>query len=138
MSDRPKHRNPAGQTFAEFALTAAVFLLLMFAVMEMAMAVFAYTTICEAAREAARYAIAHSSTSANPATNAQIQQVAINAAPTLGLTTTNVSVNWPADSNLPSQKDVQITISYPYTLRVPLMSPITLTLAASSQSLVSQ
>ena len=138
MSDRPKHRNPAGQTFAEFALTAVVFLLLMFAVMEMAMAVFAYTTICEAAREAARYAIAHSSTSANPATNAQIQQLAINAAPSLGLTATNVSVSWPADSNLPSKNDVQITISYPYTLRIPLISPITLTLAATSQSLVSQ
>jgi Flp pilus assembly protein TadG len=138
LSDCLKRRDPPGQTFAEFALVAAVFLFLMFALMEMATAVFAYTTICEAAREAARYAIAHSPTSANPATNAQIQQVAINAAPSLGLTATNVSVSWPADSNLPSQKDVQITISCPYTLRIPLISPITLTLAASSQSLVSQ
>jgi Flp pilus assembly protein TadG len=127
-----------GQTFAEFALVAVVFLLLMFALIEMAEAVFAYTTVCEAAREAARYAMAHSPTSANPATNAQIQQVAMNAAPSLGLTTTEVNVSWPADSNLPSKDDAQITISYPYTLRIPLMSPITLTLAATSQMLIAQ
>jgi Flp pilus assembly protein TadG len=138
LSDCLKRRVPAGQTFAEFALVTGVFLLLMFGLMEMATTVFAYTTICEAAREAARYAIAHSPTSANPATNSQIQQVAISAAPSLGLTATNVSVSWPADSNLPSKKDIQITISYPYTLRIPMMSPITLTLAATSQSLVSQ
>ncbi|MBV8452383.1 MAG: pilus assembly protein [Deltaproteobacteria bacterium] len=138
MSDCLKRRDPAGQTFAEFALVGVVFLLLMFALMELATAVFDYTTICEAAREAVRYAIAHSPTSANPATNTQIQQVAINAAPSLGLAATNVSVNWPADGNMPSKKDAQITISYPYKLRLPLMSPITLTLAATSQSLVSQ
>jgi Flp pilus assembly protein TadG len=133
-----QRRNPAGQTFAEFAFVALVFLLLVFALMKMAEAVFAYATICEAAREAVRYAIAHSSTSPNPATNAQIQQVAINAAPSLGLTTTNISVTWPADSNLPSKTDAQITISYAYTLQIPMMSPIALTLTSTSRMLVSQ
>jgi len=138
MRDCLKRRNPAGQTSAEFALIATVFLLLMFALMELATAVFAYSTICEAARDAARYAIVHSPTSANPATNAQNQQVPINSAASLGLTASNVSVSWPADSNLPSMQDVQITVSYPYTLQIPLMSPKTFTLAATSRSLVSQ
>jgi Flp pilus assembly protein TadG len=133
-----QRRYSPGQALAEFALTASVFLLLIFAIIEMAAAVFAYLTICEAAREATRYAITHSPTSANPASTAQIRQVAINAAPSLGLTATNVSVSWPTDSRLPSKTDARITISYPYTLRVPLISPITLTLAATSQSLVSQ
>jgi Flp pilus assembly protein TadG len=133
-----KRRGPPGQTLAEFALVAVVFLLLIFSLMEMAAVVFAYATICEAAREAVRYAIAHSPTSANPATNAQIQQVAINAAPSLGLTATNVTVTWPADINLPSKNDAKVTVSYPYTLRIPLMSPVNLTLAATSRTLVSQ
>lgn len=138
-----ERREPAGQTAAEFAAVALVFFFVIFAVIKMAEAVFDYITICEAAREAARYAIVHCptsvcSTSPNPATTAQIQQVAINAAPSLGLTTTNVTVNWPADSNLPSQTDAQINISYPYTLSIPLMSPISLTLTGASQMLVSQ
>ncbi|MBV8055234.1 MAG: pilus assembly protein [Deltaproteobacteria bacterium] len=138
MCDCLKRCGAPGQAFAEFALVGVVFLLLMFALMELAAAVFDYATISEATREAARYAIAHSPTSANPATNSQIQQIAINAAPSLGLTASNVSVSWPADSNMPSKKDAQITISYPYKLQLPLISPVTLTLAATSQSLVSQ
>jgi Flp pilus assembly protein TadG len=138
-----EHPEQAGQTFAEFGLVAVVFFLLLFAVIKMAQTIFDYATICEAAREAARYAIVHCPTSVcssspNPATDAQIQQVAINAAPSLGLTTSEVSVNWPADSNLPSQTDAQIIISYPYTLSIPLMSSISLTLKGASQMLVSQ
>jgi Flp pilus assembly protein TadG len=138
MSDFIRRRHPAGQVISEFGVIAVVFVVLIFAVMEMAAAIFAYSTICEAAREAARYAIAHSPTSANPATNAQIQQVAVNAAPTLGLSTSDVSVSWPADSNLPSKDDVKITISYSYSLSIPLIKPITLTLSSTAQSLVSQ
>jgi hypothetical protein len=80
----------------------------------------------------------HSPTSANPATTAQIQQVAINAAIGVNLAITNVSVTWPADANLPSLKDAQVKITYNYSFRIPFMSPVTLALTSTSQMLVSQ
>jgi hypothetical protein len=110
----------------------------MFAVMQMALSVYNYNTVCTAAREAARYAMVHSPTSANPATNAQIQQIAINSAVSLNSSQLTVTVSWPTDANLPSLKDAQVKVSYLYQLQIPLMSPVSLTLVSTSQILVSQ
>jgi Flp pilus assembly protein TadG len=134
----------AGQTVAEFALSATVFLLLVFGVMEMALNVYNYNTACAAAREAVRYAIAHSPTSANPATKSQIRQVAINYAPALNLTASNISVSWVADPNLARTTpvcpscDALVVISHQYRLQIPFVAPIALTISATSQMLVSQ
>lgn len=128
----------AGQTMVEFALVASVFLLLIFAIIQVALTVYNYNTVCSVARETARYAMVHSPASANPATNTQIRQVAINNAVGLDPTQLTVTVTWPADANLPLQKDAQIGISYQYQLNVPFLKPVSLTLASSSQMLVSQ
>ena len=122
----------------EFAMVASVFLLLLFGIMEMGFAVYNYNTACSAAREAVRYAIVHSPTGPNPATTSQIKQVAINYAPALNLTPSDINVTFPADPNLPSQDDAQVTISYNYHLQVPFLSPVTLKLTSTSQMLVSQ
>ena len=61
----------------EFALGTTVFLLLMFAAIEMAMVVYSYNTISHAARECVRYAIVHSPTGPSPATTAQIKTATI-------------------------------------------------------------
>jgi Flp pilus assembly protein TadG len=128
----------AGATMVEFGLVAVAFFLLIFGIIQMALAVFAYNTVCSADREAVRYAMVHGPSSANPATNSQIQQVAINAAPSLQLSTSNITVSWPSDANLPSIKDAQVKISYNYRFQIPFMSPVTLKLTATSQMLVSQ
>ncbi len=120
----------------EFAMVATCFLLLVFSVMLMAQAVYKYNNVCAAAREAVRYAMVHSPTSANPATTTQIQQVAVNHAPFLSLN--DVTVTWPADSQLPSQKDAKVVVSYNYSLNIPFMSAVNLTLSSTSQMLVSQ
>jgi Flp pilus assembly protein TadG len=133
---RGQHR--AGQTMAEFALAATAFVLLMFGLIDMALLVYNYNTVCSAAREAVRYAIVHSPTGPNPATTAQIQQVAINWAPELNLTASNITVSWPADSNLPSEDDAKVAISYNYKLAIPFLTVRTLTLTSTSQMLVSQ
>ena len=127
-----------GQALAEFAMVATVFFMLIFAIMETCLAVYNYNMISSAAIQATRYAIVHSPTSANPATTSQIQQVAINAAPALALSSSNITVSWPTDPNLPSKQDAQIQISYNYKLKIPFLSPITLTLTGTSQMLVSQ
>jgi Flp pilus assembly protein TadG len=131
-------RGAGGQTMAEFAMVASVLLLLMFGIMQIALTVYNYNTVCSAAREAVRYAITHSPTSLNPATTLQIQQVAINNAAGLNTSQLTVAVSWPADVNLPLLNDAQVKVSYQYNLNVPFFKPVTLTLASTSQMLVSQ
>jgi len=138
VSQAGKMRLQPGQTMVEFALAASLFLLMLFATIEMAQTVLAYNSLCFAAREAARYAMVHGPNSANPATTAQIQQVAINAAPSLTLNAGNISVSWPADSNLPLQQDAQVQISYNYKLQIPFLPTVTLKFVSTSQVLVSQ
>ena len=61
----------------EFAIGSTIFLLLMFATIELAMVVYSYNTISHAARECVRYAIVHSPTGPNPATTSQIKNITV-------------------------------------------------------------
>ena len=121
---------------AEFAVVAATFFLLLFGIIEMGIVVFRYNTVSDAAREAARYAIVHNPTSSNPASTDQIKAVAVSYAPFLS--STEVTVTFPADPTLPTQKDVLVKISHSYTQNIPIMSAVKLTLTSTSQMLVSQ
>jgi len=133
-------RKSAGQAMAEFAVVAAAFLLLIFGIMEMGLAVNAYNDVSTAAREAARYAVVHSPTSANnPSTTppySDIQQQAVGYAPFLS--TSDVTVSFPADAQLTTQKDALVQITHSYPLNIPFMSAVNLQLSASSRMLVSQ
>lgn len=129
-----RHRQ-SGQTIIEFALGGATYLLLLLAAIDFAYAVFSYNEVASAAREAVRYAIVHGPNSPSPATTAQIQQAAINAAVGVPLATSNVTVSWSSDARLSSQKDAQVTISYNYHL---LTMPVSFTLTSKSQMLASQ
>ena len=122
----------------EFALVASIFLLLLFATMQLSLAVLTYNTVSFAAREAARYGMVHGPSSPSPATTAEIQQIAINAAPSLGLSASNITVNWPTDPNLPSKQDVQVRISYSYQLQIPFAQAVTPNFVSTSQMLVAQ
>jgi Flp pilus assembly protein TadG len=126
------------QAMVEFALVASVFLLLLFATMQLALAVLSYNSVSFAAREAARCAMVHGPSSPNPATTTQIQQIAINAAPSLNLSAGNVSVNWITDPNLPSKKDVQVQVTYTFQLQIPFANAVTPNIVGTSQMLVSQ
>ena len=138
---------PAGQTFAEFGVTGTAFLFLLFGIMQMAMAVNAYNSVCTAAREAVRYAIVHSPTSAAPASNATIAGIAVNYAPFLSMSGSgctsdsppcDVVVTFPSDAEIPSQNDALVQITHTYPLKIPFMSSINLHLSTSSRMLVSQ
>jgi Flp pilus assembly protein TadG len=135
---RASKQPDSGQAMVEFVLIATAFFLLTFGIIEMGLAVYTYNTISEASREAVRYAAVHSPTSANPATNAQIQQIAINAANGVNLTSSNVAVSWPADQNLPTMDDAEVQITYSYGISIPFMSATTVQLTSTSRMLVSQ
>jgi hypothetical protein len=55
------HRGRRGQGLAEFALVVPIFLLLAFALVDLARGIYIYAVISDAAREGARYAIVHGS-----------------------------------------------------------------------------
>ena len=74
-----------GQGLVEFALIVPMILLLLFAVIDLGRAVYVYNTVSQAARSAGRTAMVNQE-------RAKIRTSAINAAPTLGLTTSNVTI----------------------------------------------
>jgi Flp pilus assembly protein TadG len=135
-------RRSPGQTMMEFVLVAGAFFLLMFGILEMALAVNAYNDVSTAAREAARYAMVHSPTSNNnpcpTGTGVQcpaVQAQAVSYAPFLS--TTDVSATFSNPSSSTSDYAV-IVITHTYPLSVPFMSAVNLNLKASSTMLVSQ
>jgi Flp pilus assembly protein TadG len=131
-------KSQAGQELVEFATVTTAFLLLMFGLMYLGSAVYYYNTLSSAAREAVRYAIAHSPTSPAPATTKQIQQVAINDATGLDPTVLTVDVSWPTDPNLPLKQDAQVKVSYQYKVRIPFLDQVSFNLTSTSRMLVSQ
>ena len=128
----------SGQTMIEFMLSAAVLLSLVFGIMEMALVVFTYNTISNAAREAARYAIAAGPNSPAPASKPQIQAFAMSCAPSLKLSASDVDVRWIPDPNLSTRQDAIIKVSHTYPLSVPFLPKVNLTLTSTSQMMASQ
>jgi Flp pilus assembly protein TadG len=137
MTRRPcsRRRRQAGQSMVEFALSATIVLTLIISIMNIGYAVFCHHTIAYAARAAVRYAVARGPNSTTPATNAQIQQVAIASAPGVNLSTTNVAVSWTTDTRLTTMKDAVVTITMPYQIYMP---PMSLNLTSTSQMLASR
>jgi Flp pilus assembly protein TadG len=120
-----------GQAMVELAVAATALFVLLFAIIEMGIVVYRYNMVCSAAREAVRYAIVH------PTDSSGIKNAAINSAPFLS--TSNITVNTSlTDPNSATNKDARVTISYPYTLQIPLVPSISLTLSSTSQMMRSQ
>jgi Flp pilus assembly protein TadG len=123
-----------GQTSVEMAVAAIALLVILFAIIEMGLAIYRYNMVCSAAREAVRYAIVH------PSDTTGIQQAAINSAPFL--TASNITVTFPADPNVASRTDARVAISYPFSLGIPLLplpsSVSNLTLSSTSQMMLAQ
>jgi Flp pilus assembly protein TadG len=131
-------RSEDGGSLIEFAVASSMLFLLIFGIIELAFVVYSYNMISFATRLATRYAVIHSPTSASPATTAQIQQVAVNAATLVNLTTSNVTVAWPTDPNNSTLKDAQVTISYTYVPITTVAHLPAITLTSKARMLVSQ
>jgi Flp pilus assembly protein TadG len=132
-----------GQSLVEFSLCVFLIVMLMIGVVEIGRMIIVYTTISNAARAGARYAIvngSHLSTS-DPAatvtsTGTQVQSVVTNylgAAPmTSGNATTNVTYGGGSDA-IGSTVTVQVTYPYdPFTSYFPL----TVNLGSTSQGVI--
>ena len=113
-----------GQSLVEFSLIAFLSVIMLLSVVEISRMALVYTTVANAARAGARYAIVHGNLRSGsgvdgpsgPAQNPlQVVTVIKNFA-SAGLLDTNsliITVNYPGASNAPGQL-VAVTVIYPY------------------------
>jgi Flp pilus assembly protein TadG len=115
----------------ELAIVAIALAVLLFGIIEMGLVVYDYNMVSSAAREAVRYAIVH------PTDTTGIRNAAIGSAPFLTSSNITVSVSTtdPSDS---TKQDAKVTISYPFTLQIPLLPSVSVTLRSTSQMLLAQ
>jgi len=138
-------RRASGQVLVEFAVVAFLSLILLLSIVEISRMTLVYTTVANAARAGARYAIVHGGTRtgsgvdgpSGPAQNpAQVVTVVRNFASAGLLSTGNlvITVNYPGASNAPGQL-VSVTVVYPYD---PLTTyfPLRVRLGSTSQGVV--
>lgn len=142
-----------GQGLVEFALVFPVIALLLFGVLDLGRAVFAYNTIANAARQGARVAIVNQIlTSPNCTTSKPVEDpgnprwsitaCAANAATSLGVTSADVSVSYskPAGTALVCSPTLNVgciatvTVHYSYSPMTPIFSSIFPSMAMDSTS----
>jgi Flp pilus assembly protein TadG len=136
-------KSDRGATMVEFALVVFMAVMVLLGVVEMGRMVLVYTTMANAARAGARYAIVHggdlSSGASGPAADpAEIIAVVKNFA-SMGLLNTNnlvVHVTYPSGSNL-AGSPVVVTTSYVYDPLVSYFDPaLSVTLGSESEGVI--
>lgn len=146
MSARLRRRpDAAGQSLVEFALILPVIVLIVFGLFDLGRGVFSYNTLAQAARQANRTAMVDQDVD-------RVKAMAIAAAPSLGLTSSNVSVcfktsktterdcNSPTTDNCPSASRTIgclaiVTASLTYTPMTPVIAAFWSSIALTSTSI---
>ena len=130
-----------GSTLLEFPLICVMFILVLLSVVEIGRMVLVYTTVANAARAGARYAIVHGGDRtgsgvngpSGPGSTSQIQTVVQNFA-SGGLLTTSrptINVSYPDGTNTPGSR-VSVQVTYPYD---PLVSYFNASLSSTVGSM---
>ena len=108
-----------GSSLVEFSLIAFMFIIVLLGVVDMGRMVLVYTTVANAARAGARYAIVHggdlTAGASGPGNTTQIQTVVQNFA-SAGLIDTsklNITVTYPYNTNT-AGSPVSVTVTYTY------------------------
>jgi Flp pilus assembly protein TadG len=78
-------RSTSGQTLVEFAIVLPIVVLVLLGLVDLGRAVYSYNTLAQSARQASRLAIVNQNVT-------NVRNEAIAAAPTLGLTSTDIDV----------------------------------------------
>ena len=120
-----RRRSQRGSTLVESALCLSAFLLIMFGVMEFSMAVYAYNSVADAARDGARWASVRGAASTAPATSTQISDFVKSRSVALNRNNMIVTSTWVPD-NLPGSA-VQVRVQYttPTLVNFALTHPLT-------------
>jgi Flp pilus assembly protein TadG len=119
-----------GQSLVEFAIGLLVLLLLVFGVMDLGRAVFAYNSISHCAREGTRYAVVHgaeSPTPIGPADNDQTLESLLRAKYAVGLDASRLTFgsHWAGSNNIPGST-VTVTVRYNFQSAILFALPLSL------------
>jgi Flp pilus assembly protein TadG len=147
-------RDEQGSAILEFAMVAILLLTVVFGVIEIGLALYAYNVVSEAAREGTRFAIVRGSActsfaSACPASKSDIQDyVQYLGYPGIDPSRMTVNTTWsvtnagttcspsPSCNNPGNQVQVQVTYKLPLVL--PFLSSQTLSVSNTAQMVISQ
>lgn len=148
MKTRPRtHKctlgNCRGQALVEFAVTIIALLALVFGVVEISRIMLVYTTVANAARIGARYAIANSTppgTIASPSDrrryNNEIRTVVMNFAAAGTLNSSNLTVRSQYPMGTTPGNPVSVTVSYIYDPLLSYFSLGTIKLTSTSEGVI--
>lgn len=139
-------RMDEGSALVEFSLIAFTFIIVLLGVVEMGRMLLVYTTMANAARAGARYAIVHggerTGTGVNgpsgPGNTAQVQTVVQNFASAGLLNTSNLTINvtYPTGLNT-AGSPVSVTVTYPYDpLVIFFNSMLSTTMGSTSEGVI--
>lgn len=136
---RPKGDARRGSTLVEFAMVAMMLFTMVFACFEFDRMLLTYTSVANAARAGARYAIVHGSTGgvvSGPADDPAAVVTAVRRMAVLGmldLDQLDVRVRYPDGANNPGSR-VTVTVAYPYDPWFPI--PVNPNLASTSAGVI--
>ncbi|HUA34912.1 MAG TPA: TadE family protein [Candidatus Binataceae bacterium] len=126
-----------GATAVEFALLATPCLMLIFAIVNFAVALYTYDFVCYTAQEAARYAIVNGATSPSPATAANIETY-VDGLVVGVLNTNQLSVNTTWNPNNKPGSVVTVQVSYVYQPVASFVSSANITMTRTAAMVISQ
>lgn len=129
-------RYKRAQASAEFAVIAVAVLMLLFGLINCALAVYDYNFVSYAAREATRYAAVRGSSSVSPASTTDIKNFVVAQASGLDTTQITVSATWSPDNNPGSAVEIQVT--YPFRFAMPFLTLSVANLSSKSQLVITQ
>lgn len=132
-----------GQSAPEFAMVVTVLLMLMFGVIDMARALYAYDTVCYAASTAVRYASMNGASSSSPATSSSVQTLVMSLATGLGASSTCpasraaalcASTTW--NPNNSASSTVKVQVVYDFQPLAPFLPKTILALSSTEQMVI--
>ena len=133
-----------GQALVEFAMTSIIVLMLIFGIVEVGRIFLVYTTVTNAARIGARYAITNSTTAgattavAASTISSNVQTVVKNflASGTVNINAAGLAINTTFPDGVTTVGNrVQVSVSYPYDVLLSYY-PINITLSGTSQGVI--
>jgi Flp pilus assembly protein TadG len=144
-----------GSALVEFGVSAVILLTLVFGVMVMSLALYSYHFTAEAARAGARYAMVRGSSCTTygnfgsncPVTTSGQIQTYVRTLNFPGINTNNINVTatWPTagvtctPSATPCNNPgnvVKVVVSYTFPVNIPFVSPQTLTMTSTAQTVI--
>jgi Flp pilus assembly protein TadG len=125
-----------GSTLVESSVVAAVFLLLVAAIIEFGRLGLAYNEVSFAAQSAARYAAVRGSSSGHPAAPADIRAAAKYYTGALDNTKVTVTPSWIPDNHPGSE--VQVVVSYVFVTALVTLAPNGMTVRTTARQIITQ